>query len=122
MSRAIGAAVAVELGNHNDGAVYGNWVNAVAVLPDGRVVSGGGDGRVRLWDLAHPGAPVELGTHNDRSVGRNWVGRPGSLSPGRLIHPLLHPRQHRHLHRGQKLVLVLTRPKVDLEPGVRPRL
>ena len=35
----------VELGRHADG------VGAVAVLPDGQVVSGGDDNRVRLWDV-----------------------------------------------------------------------
>jgi WD40 repeat protein len=40
----------------------------VAVLPDGRVVSGGGDGRVLVWDPTRPGGdPVELGLH-DSSV------------------------------------------------------
>ena len=34
----------VDLGRH-DG------VRAVAVLPDGRVATSGGDGRVRLWDV-----------------------------------------------------------------------
>ena len=38
-------------------------VRAVAVLGDGRVVTGGADGRVLLWDPARPGAPVELGRH-----------------------------------------------------------
>ena len=50
----------VELGRHEGG------VRAVAVLPDGRVVTGGGigGGRVLVWDPAEPGAgPVELGRH-----------------------------------------------------------
>jgi WD40 repeat protein len=34
------------------------------VLPDGRVVSGGDDGRVLVWDPARPArVPVELGRH-----------------------------------------------------------
>ena len=50
----------VELGHH------GGWVRAVAGLPDGRVVSGGGDRRVLVWDPARPGStPVELGHHDD---------------------------------------------------------
>jgi len=41
------------------------WLTAVAVLPDGRVVTGGEDHRVLVWDPAEPGAaPVELGRHN----------------------------------------------------------
>lgn len=43
-------AAPLELGAHERG------VNAVAVLPDGRAVSGGRDGRVRLWDPATPEA------------------------------------------------------------------
>jgi WD40 repeat protein len=40
----------------------------VAGLADGRVVSGGFDGRVLVWDPARPGSgPVELG-HHDGSV------------------------------------------------------
>jgi WD40 repeat protein len=35
----------VELGHH------GQAVRAVAVLPDGRVVTGGADDRVRMWDV-----------------------------------------------------------------------
>jgi WD40 repeat protein len=35
----------VELGRHD------KWVAAVAVLPDGRVVSGGEDRRVLVWDV-----------------------------------------------------------------------
>jgi WD40 repeat protein len=49
-------ALVLELG-HPGGEVY-----AVAVLPDGRVVSGGSDGRVLVWDPADPGTgPAELG-------------------------------------------------------------
>ena len=49
-------ALALDLGRHGGG------VEAVAVLPDGRVMSGGGDGRLLVWDLAHPGIdPAELG-------------------------------------------------------------
>jgi len=33
-------------------------VRAVAVASDGRVVSGGSDRRVLLWDSATPGAPA----------------------------------------------------------------
>ena len=43
-----------------DGPLY-----VVAVLPDERVVTGGHDGRVLVWDPADPGAvPVELGRHD----------------------------------------------------------
>jgi len=50
----------VELGRHDNG------VTALAVLPDGRVVSGGHDHRVLVWDPSRPGSgPVELGRHND---------------------------------------------------------
>jgi WD40 repeat protein len=41
----------VELGRHS-------WVWAVAVLDDQRVVTGGGDGRVRVWDPRLPGTAV----------------------------------------------------------------
>jgi WD40 repeat protein len=41
-------------------------VEAAAVLPDGRVVSGGNDRRVLVWEPSQPGTgPVELGRHND---------------------------------------------------------
>ena len=39
-------------------------MRAVAVLPDGRVVSGGADWRVLVWNPARPDSgPVELGGH-----------------------------------------------------------
>jgi hypothetical protein len=60
-TRRTSRALSVELGRHN------SWVEAVAVLPDGRVVSGGSDQRVLVWDPSRPGsAPVELGRHDDR--------------------------------------------------------
>ena len=41
----------------------------MAVLPDGRVVTGGGDRRVLVWDPARAGAgPVELGRHHSTVV------------------------------------------------------
>ena len=52
---------ALMLGRH-DG------VTAVAVLPDGRVVTGGWDGRVLVWDPDAPGAPVGLGRHDGGAV------------------------------------------------------
>ena len=54
-------ALSGELGRHDD------WVRAVAVLADGRVVTGGSDGRVLVWDPADPGTgPAELGRHRGR--------------------------------------------------------
>ena len=48
-----------ELGRHH------GWVMAVAVLPNGRVVTGGADGRVLVWDPSVPGGgPAELGDHD----------------------------------------------------------
>ena len=65
---------ATELGEHDGGVV------AAAVLPDGRVVTGGSnDGRVLLWDPAEPGAgPVQLGRHE------NGVRALAVLPDGRL--------------------------------------
>jgi WD40 repeat protein len=61
-TRRASRALSVELGHHDD------WVRALAVLPDGRVVSGGHDRRVLVWDPFQPGTdPVELGRH-DSSV------------------------------------------------------
>jgi WD40 repeat protein len=69
----------VELGRHERGA------GAAAVLPDGRVVTGGGssyDGRVLVWDPAEPGpgpGPVELGRHE----GGVWAA--AVLPDGRVV-------------------------------------
>jgi hypothetical protein len=53
-------ALSAELGRHE------MLVRAVAVLPDGRVVSGGDDERLLVWDPAQPGSdPVEVGRHAD---------------------------------------------------------
>ena len=58
-TRRASSALVLELGRHGDP------VRAVAALPDGRVASGGGDGRVLIWDPADPGAdPAELGRHD----------------------------------------------------------
>jgi WD40 repeat protein len=52
----------------------------VAVLPDGRVVSGSGNGRVLVWDPGDPATgPVELGRH-DRGVAAVAV-----LPDGRVV-------------------------------------
>jgi hypothetical protein len=61
-TRRTSRALSAELGRH-DGPV-----GALAVLPDGRVVSSGSgedDGRVLVWDPSRPGSgPVELGRHD----------------------------------------------------------
>ena len=57
-TRRASRALAGELGRHVGGVL------AVAVLADGRVVSGGVDRRVLMWDLAQPGAAAELGRHD----------------------------------------------------------
>ena len=63
----------VELGH------YDGWVKAVAVLPDGRVITGGdGVGRVLVWDPDEPQrGPVELGSGS--------VGAVAVLPDGRVI-------------------------------------
>ncbi len=62
-----------ELGSHH------GEVRAMGVLPDGRVVTGGQDHRVLLWDPTHPGAdPLELGTHD------YWVLDVAVLPDGRI--------------------------------------
>ena len=68
------SALSVELGRHDGDA------RAVAGLPDGRVVSGGHDGRVLVWNPASPGAgPVELGHHD------SWAEAVAVLPDGRVV-------------------------------------
>ena len=80
-----GAAPA-ELGRH-DGPVQ-----AVAVLADGRVVTGGSDGRVLVWDPAGAGAaPPELGRFRASSasaeLGRHYgfTNTMAVLADGRVV-------------------------------------
>jgi WD40 repeat protein len=55
-------------------------VTAVAVLPDGRVVTGGYGGRVLVWDPDDPvDDPVELGRHE------SWVRAVAVLPDGLVI-------------------------------------
>jgi WD40 repeat protein len=59
-TRRASPALILELGRHEGG------VGAVAALPDGRAVTGGGlgVGLALVWDPAEPGtSPVELGPH-----------------------------------------------------------
>ena len=55
------------------------------MLPDGRVITGSGDGtgksgRVLVWDPAEPGTgPVELGRH------ARWVTAVAVLPDGRVV-------------------------------------
>ena len=64
-----------ELGRH-DGPV-----RAVAVLADGRVVTGGNDGRVLMWDPAVPG-PARPSWATTTARCRRWrCWRTGGWSP-----------------------------------------
>ena len=68
-------AVPVEFGQHR-GSVD---AAAVAVLRDGRLVGGGSDGTLRVWDPAAPAAaPVELGFNP------GVIGQIAALSDGRV--------------------------------------
>ena len=68
----------VELGRHDDP------VSAVAVLPDGRVVSGGDDRRVLLWD---PATRTEIA---DLRCSVSALAS-GPLDPGRCSLVVAHP-------------------------------
>ena len=71
-------AVPVEFGQHR-GSVD---AAAVAVLRDGRLVGGGSDGTLRVWDPAEPGAaPVEFG-FNPGVVGQIAVLSDGRVATG----------------------------------------
>ena len=73
-TRRASRALSAELGRHE----YG--VAAVAVLGDGRVVSGGDDGRPPVWDPSRPGGgPLELGGHD------GWVNAVAVLGDGRVV-------------------------------------
>jgi WD40 repeat protein len=62
-------ALALELGSH------GGRVRAVGVLSRSRVVSGGDDGKVRVWDLEGGASPIEL-------VGHRGIVRALAVLPG----------------------------------------
>ena len=73
-TRRTSRALSAELGGH-DGLVH-----ALVVLPDGRVVSGGKDGRVLVWDPSQPGSgPVQVGGHD------SWVRAVAGLADGRVV-------------------------------------
>ena len=62
-----------EVGYHHD------WVRTVAALSNGRVVTGGDDGRVLLWNPADPDyGPAPLGHHD------GWVFAVTALPDGRV--------------------------------------
>jgi WD40 repeat protein len=66
------------IGRHDDGVV-----GALAVSPDGRVVSGGTDGTVRMWDPGRPEDPgAVIGRHDDGAVGAVAVSPDGRVVSG----------------------------------------
>ena len=72
-SRRTSRALSLELGSHS------GRVRAVAVLSSGRVVSGGDDGRVWVWDPASVAGPVQL-------VGHRGIVRAVAVLPdGRVV-------------------------------------
>jgi WD40 repeat protein len=76
-TRRTSRALSAELGRHD------NAVAAVAVLADGRVVSGGDDGRVLVWDPAWPGTgPVELRGPDDAVAAVAVLGNGRVVSGG----------------------------------------
>jgi len=58
--------------------VHGSWIRALAVLPDGRLASGGDDGEIKLWPKEGTGEPVVL-SHGSR------VWSLAVLADGRLV-------------------------------------
>jgi WD40 repeat protein len=89
-TRRASPALSVELGRH-----YGS-VQAVAVLADRLIVTGGYDRRVLVWDLAHPGAALaELGRHDDWvqavAVTADWRVLSGGQDGRVLVWDLAHP-------------------------------
>lgn len=44
------------------------WVSSVAVLPDGRIVSGSGDKTIRIWDAATGATILVLRGHDEVRV------------------------------------------------------
>ena len=73
-TRRASRALSGELGRHH------HPVAAVAVLADGRVVSGGADGHVLAWDPTRPGAaPTRVGRH------RGAVNAVAELADGHVV-------------------------------------
>ena len=56
-------AFTIHLGSHQE------WVQGIAELPDGRVVSVGDDGEIMAWDRMNPGAPgIRIGRHDSLGI------------------------------------------------------